>query len=450
MKIHFIGIDGISMSALAAIMQHNGHLVSGSDLKISPLSQRLIDNGATVFLEQVAKNIDEVNPDKVVYTAAIKDTNEELIAARKLGIPVLERAEFLGELTAEYSKSIAVAGSHGKTTTTAMLATALIKGKANPTALVGGDLGFISGNVYIGNSDILLTEACEYVESFLHLKPFIGIILNVDRDHLDYFKNLGHITRSFNAFGKKIEPNGYLVINGDDQKSTAIINDLSCNIITFGLGLKNDWVAKNIVYDKGGSKYTAVYKNDITIDIELRVPGKHNIYNSLSVLASCYILNLDLNNIKKALYDYMGTKRRFEKRGFLNEACLVDDYAHHPKEISTTLQAARDSIKPKRLIVAFQPHTYTRTKSLLAEFAGAFAAADKVIITHTYAAREPYDPTADSKTLTMAISECHPDVCFIESYNDVAKKIKEVLQPQDLFITMGAGPIDKVIDILLK
>ena len=450
MKIHFIGIDGISMSALAAIMQHNGHKVSGSDLKTSHLSQRLIENGATVFLQQVADNIAKIKPDKVVYTAAIKSSNEELIAARKLGVPVLERSEFLGELTAEYSKSIAVAGSHGKTTTTAMLATALIKGDANPTALVGGDLGFISGNVYIGNSDVLLTEACEYVESFLHLNPYIGIVLNIDRDHLDYFKNIGHITKSFKSFAKKIVPNGFLVINGDDEKAKNIVDSLVCNVVTFGLANGNDWVAKDITYEDGGSKFTAIYKDEVTIDIELRVPGKHNIYNCLSVIASCYILKLDLNSTKKALYEYIGTKRRFEKRGELNGALLVDDYAHHPKEITTTLQAVRDSLKPKRLIVAFQPHTYTRTKSLLAEFAGAFAGADKVIVTHTYAAREPYDATADSKTLTRAISECHNDVIFIKEYHEVAKEIKAILQPGDLFITMGAGPVDEVIDLLLN
>lgn len=448
LRIHFIGIDGISMSALAAIMQQNGHTISGSDLKSSPLTQRLVDNGALFFKGQKEEHIALTNPDMVVYTAAIKDTNPELQAARRLEIPVLERAEFLGQLTRKYAKSIAVAGSHGKTTTTAMLATVLVKTHADPTALVGGELSDIAGNVHIGNSDILLTEACEYVESFLHLNPHIGVILNVDRDHLDYFENFSHIISAFKSFAHKISPSGSLVINADDPHTSEIITDLSCNVITFGLHHDCDWYAKDISFAMGGSEFTACYRGEFDLNVKLQVPGEHNIYNALAVIATCHMLELDLNAIITAIADYKGTHRRFEKRGILNDALLVDDYAHHPKEISTTLQAAR-SFNPDRLIVVFQPHTYTRTRTLLADFAGSFVVADKVIVTHTYAAREAYDPSADSHVLARAISECHPDVTFIRTYQDVADYLKLILQPGDLLVTMGAGPVDRVIDLLL-
>lgn len=449
MRIHFIGIDGISMSALAAIMQNAGHHVSGSDMKQSAMTQRLIEHGADFYYQQKADHIQQAKPDVIVYTAAIKESNEELIAARTSGKPVLERAVFLGQMANDFEKSIAVAGTHGKTSTTALLATVLQALDTDPTALVGGVLPDIGGNVRIGNSEIFLTEACEYVASFLSLHPYIGIILNVGRDHLDFYRDLDHIVATFMQFASQVKSAGLLILNGDDLNCQLIYQHLKQeqSIVTFGISDHCDWVAKDIKYGSGGSTFDACYA-DLRVPVVLNIPGEHSVMNALATIATCQKLGLDLNTVATALALYRGTRRRFEKRGELRGAILVDDYAHHPVEISTTLQAARDSYNPKRLIAVFQPHTYSRTKTLLPEFAKCFELADQVIITHTYAAREAYDAMADSQVLVDKVAEHHPNVRLIKEYAAAAAYVHSILQPGDLLLTLGAGPVDQVIDLL--
>ncbi|MFP4456536.1 MAG: UDP-N-acetylmuramate--L-alanine ligase [Clostridia bacterium] len=450
MKVHFIGIDGISMSALAKIMQEQGHKVSGSDLKKGPLTKKLVDNGTLFFNQQVRSNIKEVNPDIVIYTAAINKTNPELLEAKSSSAKVYDRATFLGKLARDYERSIAVAGSHGKTTTTAMLTLALIKANASPTALVGGELSELDGNVIIGESDIFLTEACEYVESFLKIYPYIGVILNIDRDHLDYFKDLNHIVASFNSFNDNISDNGFLVINNDDPNTKKVINQSSKNLVTFGLNSNSTWYVNNISHTASGT-ISDLYKNDEFVSkLELSVPGNHNIYNALAVISTCDILSLDINTITAALTEFNGTHRRFEKRGTLKGALLIDDYAHHPKEIETTLQAIRDGYPNRRIIVIFQPHTYSRTKTLIDNFASSFNLADNLYVTPTYPAREPYDKKGDSKTLIKSIKKHKDNAIYVDSYKEAAKEVYSDLKDNDLVITMGAGPVDKVIELLLN
>jgi len=450
MKIHFIGIDGISMSAIAKIMQEKGHSISGSDLKMSPLSKRLVDKGATFFDKQVKENITKIDPDIVVYTAAINKNNEELIAAKSSKAKIFDRATFLGELAKGYSKSIAISGSHGKTTTTAMLTYALLKTDTDPTALVGGELADISGNVIIGQSDIFVTEACEYVESFLKVYPYIGIVLNIDKDHLDYFRDLDHIISSFEKFSDNIIDNGFLIINNEDPNTAKVIEHFNGNLITFGLCDKSMWHVKNINH-KETSSLSKLYKKDSYMgDLELLVPGNHNILNALAVIATCDILGVDIKLATKALKGFKGTHRRFEQKGVFKGATLIDDYAHHPKEIKTTLEAVKKSFPNKKLIVVFQPHTYSRTKTLLYEFSTAFNLVDKLLITPTYPAREPYDASGDSHTLIKAIKENIDQVSFVDGYKEAAQFLFDNLSSNDIIITMGAGPVDEVIDILLN
>jgi UDP-N-acetylmuramate--alanine ligase len=450
MKIHFIGIDGISMSAIAKIMQEQGHQISGSDLKKSSLTERLIEKGALFFDSQIAKNIEQVDPDIVVYTAAINKQNPELVAAINSRATVYERSKYLGKMSKGYKNSIAIAGSHGKTTTTAMITSVLIKSGVDPTALVGGELADIQGNVRIGQSDVFVTEACEYVESFLSIYPYIGVILNIDLDHLDFFKDINHIISSFSKFSQNIPTDGFLVINSDDEYAWSIIESNKSNTVTFGIDEKANWQAKNCSFYAGGSKSDIYYNGEYIDTLKLIVPGKHNIYNALSVIACCHSLNIDLKKPFEALASFVGTHRRFEKRGAYKGAFLIDDYAHHPKEIKATISAARDSHSPKKLTVIYQPHTYTRTKNLLEDFSKAFSGADRVIITPTYAAREPYDETADSKILTSSILKFQDDVHYVDSYEEAADLIDQSIIPGELIVTMGAGPVDGVIDILLN
>lgn len=449
MKIHFIGIDGISMSALAKIMQQQGHQISGSDLKKGFLTQSLIDRGAIFFNTQTAKNIIDINPDIVVYTAAINENNPELIAARNSKAIIYDRAAFLGELTKKYSKSIAISGSHGKTTTTAMLTSALVAAKKDPTSLVGGELADIKGNVIIGKSEIFVTEACEYVESFLKIFPHVGVILNIDKDHLDYFKNIEHIISAFTKFSDNVEDKGYLVINNDDEYSQQIIANYRKNLISFGIDNNSSWMAKNIRTCNKGTISEIYHNNKYISDLHLISPGKHNIYNALAVLACCDAIGVEIEPIIKSLRNFKGIHRRFELRGMVKEATLIDDYAHHPKEIQLTLSAIKESYPNKNITVIFQPHTYSRTKSLLTEFSKAFLLADKVYITPTYPAREPYDHEGDSLTLINGIQKNQDNVQFVDSYLSVAKIIYTKLSKDDIIITMGAGPVDNVIDILL-
>lgn len=446
--IHFIGIGGISMSGLAEILLHNNHTISGSDIQSSPITKKLESKGATIFVGHSANNIKN-NTELVIYTAAIKADNEELIRAHELNIPTIERAPFLGYIMRQYKKSIAVSGTHGKTTTTSMISVILEEANIDPTILVGGELDAIGGNVKVGNSHYFITEACEYVESFLHFSPYIGIILNIEEDHLDYFTGIDHIKRAFHKFAKLIPENGYLIAKGDNENVASILKDLKCPISTFGTTDKCNWHAININYnDLGFGSFDVLYKGEAFGNFQLSVPGFHNIINSLSAIACAHFLGVPISTIKKSLTLFKGTHRRFELKGKIQNISVIDDYAHHPTEIMATLSAAK-RYPHNRMWCVFQPHTYTRTITLLEEFSKAFEMSDEIIIADIYAAREKDTGLVHSKDLTKAIMAKGKDAHYLGDFQTIVSYLLENVAPGDMVITMGAGNIDQVGNLFL-
>lgn len=449
MKIHFIGIGGISMSALAEICLNKGYKVSGSDSNESYLLDKLRSQGANIFIGHEKEHLaDDV--DMVVYTAAVHDDNAELIAAREKNKLVVNRATFLGQIMREYKNSIAISGTHGKTSTTSMLSTIFQYADLDPTILVGGNLSSIGGNVKIGNSDHFITEACEYVDSFLNFNPKISTVLNIEEDHLDYFSGLDEIKASFNKFGKLLPKDGYFIINGDDENTNDILHDVKATVIKYGTNLGNDALIKNISFSEKGHGIFEVELNGKNLGVfELSVPGLHNIYNATAAILVAYVSNIELELIRENIKSYSGVGRRFEVKGRYNDALIVDDYAHHPTELKATLSAAK-KMKKSKLWCIFQPHTYTRTKSLLNEFAEAFYSADKVIITDIYAARENDPGDIHSKDLVEKLYQNHVDVAYISKFEDIVDYLRDNVSSNDLVITAGAGPIYKVAEELVE
>ncbi|MTI68067.1 MAG: UDP-N-acetylmuramate--L-alanine ligase [Firmicutes bacterium] len=445
--IHFIGIGGISMSALAEIMITKKYKVTGSDVKDSPLVNKLKNKGVKIFIGHDAKNIK--GADLVVYTSAIGEDNPEFVAATKNNIKLMDRATFLGQLMKEYKNSIAVSGTHGKTTTTGMIATIINDSFKNATMLVGGELDAIGGNIKIGGNDLILTEACEYKGNFLKFLPNIGIILNIEEDHLDYFKDIDHIKDTFTNFSNLLPEDGYLIINNDDNNTHGIINSSTSNVLAFGMDNKSDYMAKNITFNKNGfPTYTLVTENG-EYDVNLNVVGLHNIYNSLAAIASCDILDIPTEKIINSLKSFKGTHRRQEHKGNINGIEIIDDYAHHPTEIKATLKAL-GNINYNNIWCVFQPHTYTRTKALLDEFSTSFENVDKLIITDIYAAREKDNGLVHSTDLVDKLKSENVDAIYISAFSDIKNYLLEKVQPGDLIVTMGAGSIYKVGEMVLN
>jgi UDP-N-acetylmuramate--alanine ligase len=445
--IHFVGIGGISMSALATIMLQRGWQVSGSDLRESALTKRLQAAGAKITYSHTAANVD--GADIVIYTSAVKPENPELQRAQRLGIPIYARAELLGDLMAEAKRGIAIAGSHGKTTTTAMVGVMLDLAGCEPTVLVGGELEAIHGNVKVGNGQFLVAEACEYFGNFLSLQPHIGVILNIDADHLDYFQNLEQIKQTFRQFADLIPPEGALVACADDGNVRDILPGLACSVITYGLEPGMVWQAREVKLRKGGSQFTVMHQGKDVGTVELNVPGLHNVQNALAAIAVGDLLQLPIAVATRNLTAYQGTHRRFDYQGNYHGADIYDDYAHHPSEIKATLAAAQ-TYGPKRVICVFQPHTYTRTKALMQEFSQAFALADQVIITDIYAAREKDTYGVNSKQLAEQMQATHPHSKHIGALAEAADYLRGELKPGDLLITMGAGDVYRIAQMLVK
>jgi len=447
--IHFVGIGGISMSGLAEILKTNHFLVSGSDVRESSTIEKLRKLGINIYIGHSKENIK--GDDVIVYTAAVKSTNPELAAAREANLPVIERAVLLGEIMKEYQYPIAVAGTHGKTTTTSMISMILLHANMDPTILVGGELDAIGGNVHTGSHKYLVTEACEYVESFLKFYPYIGVILNVEADHLDYFKNLNHIVHSFQKFAQLVPPEGYIVVCGDDPNALKAVDSVQCNVITYGIREGSyDWKAENISYDISGYPcFDLIYKGKKLSNVQLHVPGIHNVYNALAAVASTYALGISVSDIENGLSLFKGTHRRFEMKGELNGFTIIDDYAHHPTEIMATLAAA-SKLNHNKIWCIFQPHTYSRTLALLDEFSQAFDNADKVIVTDIYAARETDDGRIHSKDLVNKINERQHKAEYMSSFDDIAAYIVAQASPGDIVITMGAGNVNEIGEKILR
>ncbi len=448
--IHLIGIGGISMSAIAEVLLKHGHRVSGSDMNDSKILNKLRNHGAEIFIGHNKDNIQ--NPDLVVYTAAVKENNPERIAANELNIPQIDRAEMLGIIMKNYDKAIAVSGSHGKTTTTSLISVIMEYSNLDPTILVGGELDEIGGNIKIGESQHFITEACEYVESFLKFFPFIGIILNIDEDHLDYFKDIHHIKEAFAKFANLIPKEGFLIANEDDENIREIISNVGCNVITYGINSSSTFVAKDISFSEDGFPIFNVEYNGKDIgSFELNIPGKHNIYNSLASIATAYILGVKPLDIKEHIKKFKGIHRRFDILGESKGCKIVDDYAHHPAEIKATLEAAKNYPHKKTWCV-FQPHTFSRTKALLHDFSRSFKDADHVIITDIYAAREIDTGEINSATLANMVKEANPDgdIQYMKDFEEISKHIYDHMEPGDLVITMGAGDVYKVGEMILQ
>ncbi|MCQ2521833.1 MAG: UDP-N-acetylmuramate--L-alanine ligase [Lachnospiraceae bacterium] len=446
--VHFIGIGGISMSGLAEILLSRGFTVSGSDMKASPLTEHLAALGATIMIGQRASNITD-DIDLVVYTAAISKDNMEFeeVVVRK--IPMMTRAELLGQLMTNYETPICVSGTHGKTTTTSMISEILMAADADPTLSIGGILKSVGGNLRIGSSGTFVTEACEYTNSYHSFFPKISLILNIEEDHMDFFKDLADIRNSFHTFAKLLPSDGTLIINHAIENLSEITGDLSSAVITFGNDAAADYHPEDITFDEmGRGTFTLVRLGKAPINVKLSVIGMHNVLNACAAFALADLLNIPEGKTLQGLANFTGTERRFEKKGTIGGVHIYDDYAHHPTEIAATLSAA-SKIEKKRLIVAFQPHTYTRTKAFLDDFAKALSAADMVILADIYAAREKNTIGISSRDLLKKLEELGTEAYYFPTFDEIEAFILENCSTGDMLITMGAGDIVNVGENLL-
>ena len=437
--IHMVGIGGISMSALAHMLKYFGYSVSGSDRTETEIVRRLMREGIKVHIGHNAEAVED--PDLVCYTAAIPENNPELVKAKSLGIPMMERAELLGQLMKKFKFPIAVAGTHGKTTTTSMLSLILLEAGLEPSILVGGELPQIGGNYKIGNDDYLVFEACEYVESFLHFNPFVSVITNVEEDHLDYFTDINHIITAFQKFTRLNSPLGCIIVCSDDKNIKSVVENVEIKVVNYGMiSESNDFYAKNVVINEKGLTQLEVYAyGEYAATLELSVHGDHNVRNALGAFAAAWQLGVDVESIKKGLESFCGTKRRFEKLGEVGGAVVIDDYAHHPTEIESTLNAAKKIAKGDVWCI-FQPHTYSRTKAFTADFAKSLGLADKTIVTDVYPAREEYDGTIHSCDVVSLMK----GGTYINDSDAIKRYVLERIKPGDMIITMGAGDIFKL------
>ncbi len=447
--IHFIGIGGISMSGLAEILLGAGFTISGSDQKESDLTKHLSSLGAKISYPQSAANITD-DIDIVVYTAAIHEDNPEYAEVVKRSLPMITRADLLGQIMANYARSIAVSGTHGKTTTTSMISQILLETADDPTISVGGMLEAIASNVHVGDSDLFITEACEYTNSFHSFFPKYNIILNVEADHLDFFKNLENVRASFRKFSENTSDDGILFINNDIEDVEYFTKNHKCQIVTYSIHNSADMTAEDISYnEKGCACFTPVYKNTRLEKVELNVPGEHNIGNALVAIALCKELGISSEHIINGLKKFHGADRRFQIKGQFKGATIVDDYAHHPTEISASLAAAKN-YPHNRLIVCFQSHTYTRTLSFLDDFAKALSVADIVVLADIYPAREPDIYGVSAKDIADRIEKLGTEVHYLGTFEACEKFLEKNVMNNDLLITMGAGDVYLVGENLLN
>ena len=445
--IYFNGIGGISMSALATILHNAGFIVSGSDWNVSPITQNLESLGIRVMYGENSSHITD-DIDCAVLTSAVKEDNLEFQAIKEKQIPYMSRAELLGQIMKNYEMPIAISGTHGKTTTTSMVSEILLKAGMDPTLSVGGILKTIGGNLRIGQSDYFVTEACEYTNSFLSFFPKISLILNIEEDHLDFFKDLADIRNSFRRFAKLLPADGTLIINGDILNYEEITEGLSCKVVTFGHRSSCDYSLSSLSYTEDGHPCFTTDTPFGTRTLQLQVPGEHNVMNALASLALADCLSVDFSLTAEALENFHGTNRRFEHKGTIGGVTVIDDYAHHPTEITSTLEAAQ-KYPHHTLWCVFQPHTYTRTKALMDDFAKALCLADRVILTDIYAAREKDTLGISSKDLQKRIQELGKDCAYFPTFDEVENFLLENCIKDDMLITMGAGDVYKIGETLL-
>lgn len=448
-KIHMVGIGGVSMSGIAEILVNWGFTVTGSNNVENENTKKLEKAGIKVFIGHNAENV--VGSDVVVHTAAVKDDNIELKTAKNLGIPTVERADFLGEITRCFSDTITIAGTHGKSTTTSMVSLCFLEANQDPSIQVGADLSQIDGNYKVGNSEHFIIESCEYVESFLKFSPKSEIILNIDNDHLDYFKTFENVKNAFVKYVKLLPDDGILVVNGDDKNCLDLPQYTHAKALTYGITNKNvDFFAVNIVFDNDGFPEFDVYSHDKFYErIKLHIPGMHNVLNALGCIALCNEYGLSSTDIKNGLSKFTGVGRRFEFKGKVNNASVYDDYGHHPTEIVATAKALMNK-KYNQSWVVFQPHTYSRTKLLMDDFAKALLNFDNIILLDIYAARENNTYNVSSEDLANKIKTLGKDALFIKDFDECVSYLKSHVHENDIIITQGAGTVTEIGGKLIK
>jgi len=440
-RMHFVGVGGCGMSGVAEFALTEGAAVSGSDVKASAATDRLARLGAEVRIGHEAANLPR-GTDLVVHTAAVKDENPEMVEARRRGLPVLKYAEFLGRLM-DLRDGIAVAGTHGKSTTTAMLAFVLAEAGLDPSFVIGADVPQLGGGSRVGSGPHLVVEACEYDRSFLHLSPRAATVLNIEEDHLDYYRDLADIRSAFAALAGRVHEDGLLVINGTDRGRREVVAGARCRVQTFGVGGEWDWHAENLEGDRGRFAFDVYRRGTFYGSMRLAVPGRHHVFNALAVVALADWAGAETDAIADALARFEGAGRRMEVLGRSAGVTVVDDYAHHPTEIQATLKAAAERFAPARLWVVFQPHQHSRTRFLLKDFARALTTADKTIVPDIYFVRdsEQERQAVRSQDLVDEIQGLGADALYLADFDSIRRYLVESLGPGDVLMTMGAGDV---------
>ena len=447
--IYMMGIGGISMSGIADILINMGYKVSGSDRCESNITDKLKSHGINVLAPQCSENITD-DIDFIIYTAAIKEDNPEMIEAKAKNIKMMERGEFLGELTKLFSNTIGIAGTHGKTSTTSMLSCIFLEANLDPSIQVGSILKNIDGNYRVGKSDTFIIEACEYSDSFLSFHQKSALILNIDNDHLDYFKNLNNIKKSFNKYVGNLPDDGFLVINNDDDNSDDLKSHTKAKVCTYGIKRSADYMATDIKYDKNGYGSFYVIKDLKRLGkVELSVPGEHNVSNALGAIALADLYNISFEDIKNGIKKYEGASRRMEYKGMFNGANVYDDYGHHPTEIEATSTAIHKKDYNESWVV-FEPHTYSRAYKHKTDFAKSLVNFDHIIVTDIYAAREVNTYGIKEDDIVKEIKKYGKEVFHISSYENIKLYLKEYVKKGDLILTLGAGNVTKLADMLVN
>ena len=443
-RAHLIGIGGVSMSPLAEVLHGMGVAVSGSDMSDGPVIAHLRSLGIPVAIGHRAENVE--GTDFIIRTAAVHDENPEIVEARARGIPVFERAQAWGYIMRGYKNALCIAGTHGKTTTTSMCTQILLAAGRDPTVMIGGTLPLLSSGYHVGKGDTIVLESCEYYNSFLSFSPTVAVVLNIEADHLDFFKDLEDVKASFRRFAGLVpEETGCVVCCGDDKNTVDALSELGRRTVTFGLGEQNDFHAENITVRDGKTEFDAVCDGRVLAHLTLQIPGRHNVSNALGAMAAMTQLGVSPEAVRDGLAAFTGAKRRFEFKGTLNGARIYDDYAHHPGELKALLDAA-GTLGYKRILLAFQPHTYTRTKALFDDFVEQLCRPVKVFLAEIYAAREKNTIGISSRDLADRI----PGAVFCPTFTNIEENLRAAAQPGDLILTVGAGDIYRVGESIVE
>ena len=442
---HLIGIGGVSMSSLAEVLLDMGLVISGSDSMESQNVRNLRELGIHIDIGHSAENITD-DIEFVVRTAAVHDDNPEIVAAREKDIPVFERTQAWGTISRDYDNAICISGTHGKTTTTSMCTHICMAAEKDPTVMIGGTLPLLNAGHRIGHGNTIIMEACEYYNSFLSFYPTVAVVLNIEADHLDFFKDLEEVKRSFRIFASKVpEDGGTIVANADDANTMDALKGIHRKMITFGMNSNADVYARNIRYSGTSTTFDVIYKGRKFTDVTLHVPGVHNVKNALAATAACICVGIRPNAVKYGLAGFNGAGRRFEFKGKFNGADVYDDYAHHPGELKALLNTL-DSLDYKRTIVVFQPHTYSRTAALFDDFVEQLKRPDVLLLAEIYAARE-------SNTIgisSSALAERIPNASFYPDFDTLENALRAIARPGDIILTVGAGDVYKIGEDLLK